>query len=66
MLSDTKGDLFKKNEFQSENKQNDDIELTHSFQCTLSLPPENMRKPYDFFMFSEFRERVHFGINRLS
>ena len=36
MLSDTKGDLSKKTEIQSENKQNDDIEceltkLTHSF-----------------------------------
>ena len=28
-------------------------------QCTLSLPPENIRKPYSFQMFSGDRERVH-------
>ena len=28
-------------------------------QCTLSLPPENIRKLYGFFMFSGSRERVH-------
>ena len=28
-------------------------------QCTLSLPPENIRKPYDFLIFSEGRGRVH-------
>ena len=27
--------------------------------CTLSLPPENIRKPYDFLMFSGDTERVH-------
>ena len=26
-------------------------------QCTLSLPPENIRKPYGFLMFSGGRER---------
>ena len=29
------------------------------FQCTLSLPPENIRKSYDFLMFSGGKERVH-------
>ena len=28
-------------------------------QCTFSLPPENIRKPYIFLMFSGDRERVH-------
>ena len=28
-------------------------------QCTLSLPPENIRKPYGFLVFSGGRERVH-------
>ena len=28
-------------------------------QCTLSLPPQNIRKPYSFLMFSGGRERVH-------
>ena len=28
-------------------------------QCTLSLPTENIRKPYSFLMFSGGRERVH-------
>ena len=28
------------------------------FQCTLSLPPENISKPYGFLMFSRGRERV--------
>ena len=28
-------------------------------QCTVSLPPENIRKPYGFLMFSGGRERVH-------
>ena len=28
-------------------------------QCTLSLPPENIRKPLGFLMFSRGRERVH-------
>ena len=28
-------------------------------QYTLSLPPENIRKPYSFLMFSGSRERVH-------
>ena len=35
-----------------------DSYLTRS-QCTLSLPPENIRKPYGFLMFSESREKVH-------
>ena len=29
------------------------------FQCTLSLLPENIRKPYDFLMFSRGNEKVH-------
>ena len=29
------------------------------FQCTLSLPLENIRKPYGFLMLSGGRERVH-------
>ena len=29
------------------------------FQCTLFLPPENIRKPYGFLMFSGGREKVH-------
>ena len=34
--------------------------LTHSFPIyTFSLPPENIRKPYGFLMFSKGRERVH-------
>ena len=33
-------------------------EPVHS-QCTLSLPPENIRKPQGFLMFSGDRERVH-------
>ena len=34
--------------------------LTHSFPIyTFSLPPENLRKPYGFLMFSKGRERVH-------
>ena len=33
--------------------------LTHLFQCTLSLHPENIRKPKDFLMFSEGTKRVH-------
>ena len=28
-------------------------------QCIFSLPPENIRKPEGFLMFSEVRERVH-------
>ena len=28
-------------------------------QCTLSLPPENIRNPCDFLMLSRDRERVH-------
>ena len=28
-------------------------------QCTVSLPSENSRKPYDFLSFSEGKERVH-------
>ena len=28
-------------------------------QCTLSLPPENIRKPYGFLTFWRGRERVH-------
>ena len=28
-------------------------------QCTLSLPPENIRKPYGFLMFSGGTEKVH-------
>ena len=28
-------------------------------QRTLSLPPENIRKPYGFLLLSEGRERVH-------
>ena len=28
-------------------------------QCTLSLPPENIKKLYGFMMFPEGRERVH-------
>ena len=27
--------------------------LTHLFQCTLSLPPENIRKPYGFLIFQQ-------------
>ena len=30
-----------------------------SSQCTLSLSPENIRKPYGFLMFSEGKEKVH-------
>ena len=33
--------------------------LTICFQCTLSLPPENIRKPYVFLIFSGGRERLH-------
>ena len=34
--------------------------LTHSFPIyTFSLPPENIRKPYGFLMFSKGKERVH-------
>ena len=29
------------------------------FQCTLSLPPENVRKPAGFMTFSGGRERLH-------
>ena len=28
-------------------------------QCILSLPPESIRKPHGFLMFSGVRERVH-------
>ena len=28
-------------------------------QCTLSLPPENIRKPYGFLMFLGGKERMH-------
>ena len=35
------------------------------YQCTLSLPPENIRKPYDFLMFSGGTERVCLGTNGL-
>ena len=28
-------------------------------RCTLSLRPENIRKPYGFLMFSWGRERMH-------
>ena len=28
-------------------------------QCTLYLPPENIKKPYGFLMFSGGREGVH-------
>ena len=28
-------------------------------QCIFSLPPENVRKPYDFQMFSRVRENVY-------
>ena len=28
-------------------------------QCTLSVPPENIRKPYGFLMFSGSREGLH-------
>ena len=33
--------------------------LTHSFQCIISVPPQNIRKPYGFLMFLGCRERVH-------
>ena len=33
--------------------------LPISSQCTLSLPPENIKKPYGFLIFSGARERVH-------
>ena len=33
--------------------------LTHLFSITLSPPPENIRKSYDFLMFSLVRGRVH-------
>ena len=33
--------------------------LTHRSHCTLSLPPENIRKPSGFLLFSGGRERVH-------
>ena len=33
--------------------------LTHLLPITLSVPPENIRKPYGFLMFSGGRERVH-------
>ena len=33
--------------------------LTHSFPMTLSQPPENVRKPKGFLMFSGGREMVH-------
>ena len=31
------------------------------YQSALSLPPENIRKPYGFLMFSGIRERAHWG-----
>ena len=33
--------------------------LTHLFPMYPFLPPENIRKPYGFLMFSGLRERVH-------
>ena len=39
-------------------KINDSLVLTHLFPCTLSLPPENLRKPKGF-LFSGDRKRVH-------
>ena len=33
--------------------------LTISSQCTLSLAPENIRKPYSFLISSGGRQRVH-------
>ena len=33
--------------------------LTIRFQCTLSPPPENIRKSYGLMMFSGGKERVH-------
>ena len=36
-----------------------ETDLTHSFPYTLSLPPQSIRKPFGFLMFSEGRERVH-------
>ena len=30
-----------------------------ALQCTLSLPPENIRKPYGILMFPDGREKVH-------
>ena len=35
-------------------------------QCTLSLPPENYRKPYGLFMFSGGREKGSLGTNGLT
>ena len=34
-------------------------ELHICSQCTLSLSPENIRKPYGFLMFSGGTEKVH-------
>ena len=34
-------------------------------QCTLSLPPENIRKPWGFLMLSGGRERMHWERMRL-
>ena len=33
--------------------------LTISSQCTLTLAPENIRKPYSFLISSGGRQRVH-------
>ena len=42
-----------------EQERGDSFLLTSSFPCTLSLPPENIRKPYSFLMFPGDRGRVH-------
>ena len=35
------------------------LQLTHLFPMHPSLPPENIRKPFGFLMFSGGREGVH-------
>ena len=33
--------------------------VQQQYQCALSVPPESIRKPYGFLMFSGGREKVH-------
>ena len=42
-----------------EREQWREMDLPIHSQCTLSLPPENIRKPCGFLMFSGGREKVH-------
>ena len=36
-----------------------EVELTHLTQCSISIPPENVRKPLIFLTFSGCIEKAH-------